>query len=130
MENIYLTATPKTPAIKFEKSGKLMIEGRSQPMNASVFYDPLIEWAGSYEGAVVNIDINIDYMNTVSSKKLLQLFKTLDGNDRIGELTISWYYESDDEETFERGQLFEELLKKATFVFHELSESVVFKGSK
>ena len=130
LENIYIAATSTTPAVRFEDSGKLAIEGRSQPGIESLFYEPLIEWAGLYQGAVINLDINLDYMNSMSSKKLLQLFRALDDNNRINELTISWYYETDDEETLERGLLYEELLKKATFVFHELSESFQKSGQR
>lgn len=123
MEDIYIVATSKTPEVKFESSGKLMIVGCSQPNNAIGFYDPLIEWAGLYDGATVNMDINLEYLNSMSSRKLLELLNEFDNNDKLQEFTINWYYETDDEDTLERGLLYEELLKKASFVFHEFSES-------
>ena len=33
------------------------------------------------------------------------------------------HYESDDEDTLENGQIFEELLRKAQFLYHEYSEA-------
>jgi len=33
-------------------------------------------------------------------------------------MSIHWYYEEDDEETLEQGQIFEELLRMADFRYH------------
>jgi hypothetical protein len=69
------------------------------------------------------MDLNMEYLNSASSKKLLEILKTLDNNDSIKELIINWHYEADDEDALESGQIFEDLLIKAEFRYHEYSEA-------
>lgn len=109
--------------VKFITNGRLLLEGRSLPENVGKFYSPLIEWAGMLRTEVVKMDINLEYLNSASSKKLLELLKTLDANNNIKDLIINWHYESDDEDALESGQIFEELLLKAKFIYHEYSEA-------
>ena len=61
------------------------------------------------------VDVNLEYMNSGSSKMMLQLLKTLDGNSGIKKLIIKWYYEESDEEAYENAKIFREILRKADF---------------
>lgn len=123
MNNMIFEPTTSTPAVKFTTDGRLMIEGRSLPENVLKFYTPLIEWASQLKTEVVRMDINLEYLNSASSKKLLEMLKVLDANNYIKELIINWHYESDDEDALESGQIFEDLLRKAEFRYHEYSEA-------
>lgn len=123
MKNIFFEPTTSTPAVKFISDGRLLLEGRSLPENVTKFYAPLIEWSWMLQSEVVKMDINLEYLNSASSKKLLELLKVLDANNHIKELIINWHYESDDEDALESGQIFEELLPKAEFRYHEYSEA-------
>lgn len=123
MRNINFEPTCSTPLVKFISDGRLLLEGRSLPENVSKFYSPLIEWARKLKTEVVRMDINLEYLNSASSKKILELLKTLDANNNIKEFIINWHYESDDEDALESGQIFEELLLKAKFRYHEYSEA-------
>jgi hypothetical protein len=123
MKNINLEPTTSTPAVRFTTDGRLLMEGRSLPENVMKFYGPLIEWVGLLKTEVVKIDLNLEYLNSASSKKLLEILKVLDANSSIKELIINWHYESDDEDTLENGQIFEDLLIKAEFRYHEYSEA-------
>jgi hypothetical protein len=123
MENIVLEATANTPAIRFDLSGRLLIEGRSLPENVSGFYDPLIKWAEALKARITKIDINLEYANSSSSKKLLEFLRMLDMNANIEEFLVNWHYEADDEDAFEHGQLYEEILKKAKFNYHQYMEA-------
>jgi hypothetical protein len=114
MNPLDLKPTNTTPEISFSKN-KLTIAGRSIPLSDVRFYDPFIEWAKTLESAKLSVDIKLEYMNSSSSKKLLQLLKTLDVNSKILHYTINWYYEDGDEESKEQGKVFEKLLKKAGF---------------
>jgi hypothetical protein len=120
---MYLEPTTCTPEVKFMTDGRLLLEGRSLPENVTEFYSPLIEWAQMLKTEVVKMDINLEYLNSASSKKLLELLKILDANNSVKQLIINWHYESDDEDTLESGQIFEELLLKAEFRYHEYSEA-------
>jgi hypothetical protein len=123
MNNIQIEPTNSTPAVLFNTSGRLLIEGRSLPENTIKFYMPLIEWVRQLTATVVKIDINLEYLNSASSKKLLEMLKVLDANNNIRELIINWHYEADDEDALESGQIFEELLRKAEFRYHEYHEA-------
>jgi hypothetical protein len=87
------------------------------------FYKPLIEWAGSLQVKKLTIDINLEYVNSASSKKLLYLLKILEANENIKKLTVNWYYERDDEDALENGKVLEKLLMKTHFRFHAYAEA-------
>lgn len=123
MDNLILEPTNSTPLVKFTTDGRLLLEGRSLPENVTRFYAPLIEWAASIRIEVIRLDINLEYLNSASSKKLLELLKVLDANNHVSQLIINWHYESDDEDALESGQIFEELLRRAEFRYHEYSEA-------
>jgi hypothetical protein len=123
MKNINFEPTSSTPLVKFITDGRLLLEGRSLPENVTKFYLPLIEWVRMLKAEVVKLDINLEYLNSASSKKLLELLKVLDANNNIKVLIVNWHYESDDEDALESGQIFEELLLKAEFRYHEYSEA-------
>ncbi len=123
MNNLIIEPTSSTPAIRFREDGRLLIEGRSLPENVMKFYTPLIEWASKTATQVVKLDINLEYLNSASSKKLLELLKVFDANNNITTLIINWHYEMDDEDCLESGQIFEELLMKAQFRYHEYSDA-------
>ena len=123
MKNLIIEPTSSTPAIKFRTDGRMLIEGRSLPEDVNKFYLPLIDWAGKLTAKEVLLDINLEYLNSASTKKMLEFLKVLDANNHIKTFTVNWHYESDDEDTLENGQIFEELLRKAQFRYHEYSEA-------
>ena len=123
MKNINLEPTTSTPAVRFVSDGRLLIEGRSLPEDVNKFYNPLIAWVKHLTTEVVKIDLNLEYLNSASSKKVLELLRVLEDNEAIKELIINWHYEADDEDALESGQIFEDFLIKAEFRYHEYSEA-------
>lgn len=123
MKNINLEPTTSTPAVRFTSDGRLLIEGRSLPEDVSKFYNPLIAWVKHLTTEVVKIDLNLEYLNSASSKKVLELLRVLDNNEAIKDLIVNWHYEADDEDALESGQIFEDFLIKAEFRYHEYSEA-------
>jgi hypothetical protein len=121
MNNLVIQATNSTPAVKFRKEGKLSIVGRSLPENTVNFYQPLIEWAVKFNAREVKVDITLEYLNSGSIKKLLELLKVFDGNHLIKTFYVDWHYDQDDEDILESARIFEEILRKAQFRYHELS---------
>jgi len=124
MKTIDFTATNSTPAVRFEEDGKLVIKGRSISENEASFYQPLIDWACMLKIDKLVVDIDLEYVNSGSSKKLFYLLKVLDANAEIRKLFVNWYYEEGDEETLMKGQVFSESLPKAEFRFHLHKEVV------
>jgi len=123
MESILIEATHSTPAINFNIDGRLMIEGRSLPEDVNKFYKPLIEWIVKLTSESVKLDINLEYLNSASSKKLLELLKILDAKSKIESFIINWHYEEGDDDALETGQIFEEVLIRAKFHYHEYAEA-------
>ena len=114
MESISIRGTSKTPRIDFSPdAGLLKIKGRSSPENSKIFYNPLIAWCEEYVAAApdkTTVTIQLEHFNTVSSKSLLDFFKTLKLiKEQNKELMVTWYYEFDDEEILEAGQNYEEI---------------------
>ena len=119
MENILIETTKNTPQIDFSNLGNLTLSGSAYPENAKDFFDPLIEWVSSLQTEEVNFDIKLDYINTAAAKKLLELLKTLEANDRINRLNLRWHYENEDEDCLETGQIMEDSLRRIKFQFVE-----------
>ncbi len=115
MESLNIEGSAKTPTIKFEPTtGKLLIRGRSIPENSIEFYKPLVdkleEYAGSPQSST-NVDIQLEYFNTSSSKCILDVFKKLEAiNAGSSEVVINWHYEEDDEDMLEAGEDYQAII--------------------
>lgn len=112
MEDIQIEGTPKTPSVKFTSGeGSLEIKGRSIPENSIEFYKPLMDWIEQYATAPqkkTEVNIQLEYFNTSSSKCILDLFKKLEViNEQI---VTNWYYEEDDEDMLEAGEDYDAII--------------------
>ena len=114
MNDLIINGEAKTPTIKFNTTGELLISGRSIPENSVEFYEPVIAWLDDYKSSnsnALNIDIRLEYFNTSSSKCILDLFKKLEEiKDSSKDVNVKWYYESDDEDMEEAGQDFQAII--------------------
>jgi hypothetical protein len=121
MDNLTVEATNSTPSILFDaQSGTLEIRGRSYPENAAKFYAPVFEWLKSYldstNPAIVEVTLEIIYLNSSSSKAVLNLMDILDRSAAGGrEVVINWLYHEEDETALECGEEFKEDLASAIF---------------
>ncbi len=126
MDSINIEGTPKTPSVSFEAAtGKLVIKGRSIPENSIEFYKPLVDWIDKYASeakGVVEVNMQLEYFNTSSSKCILDVFKKLENlhNKSVAEVVINWYYEEDDEDMLEAGEDYQSILK-LPFKMEEIS---------
>jgi hypothetical protein len=128
METLSLQGSPKTPTVEMNaENGVIEIKGRSIPENSIDFYRPVVEWLDTYAEApagVTEVNIQLEYFNTSSSKCILDVFKKLENvfkkNGEKG-VTINWYYEEDDEDMLEAGEDYQSILK-IPFKMIELEE--------
>jgi hypothetical protein len=118
MEKIHFDATNSTPLVSFVDNRKLVITGRSISENEITFYKPIIAWASLLQVKLLEVDVDLEYVNSRSSKKLFQLFKVMDVNPDIKKLIINWHYDEGDEDALLKGQVYQEALAKARFRFH------------
>lgn len=106
----------KTPLINFDPNGNFELKGKSIPENTVLFYKPLFEWLDNYiksPAPKTNLNIQLDYFNTSSSKSIVDLFKRLELISKNGnsETTINWLYNLEDEDMLEAGEDYKSIIK-------------------
>jgi len=117
MDSLDIQATKSSPFVVFDPvAGVLRIEGQSYPENPVRFYEPVLaaleEWFVEKAGCALTVNINLSYMNTSSSKCLMNLLDRLDEASRGGALvTVNWYYDVDNEMAHESAEEFREGLQ-------------------
>ena len=115
MERLVIKKTPSTPEAIFEVDGNLTLNGRIITDNATLLFQPMMDWINKLECQKVIFNINLEYLNTSASMQLYQMLKNLADNCMVEELSVIWHYEEDDEDHLETGQVYEERLKRIKF---------------
>lgn len=121
MDDLKLNKTASTPAIAFDAaSGQLSIEGESYPENAFEFFKPLLEWADEFlkESSIpTKLEIRLSYMNTSSIKSMMDLLDLLEeAHSRSREVTVSWYYDEENERALEMAEDFRDEVNLPFFI--------------
>ncbi|MGC9342837.1 MAG: DUF1987 domain-containing protein [Bacteroidales bacterium] len=126
MEKIIIEGSHKTPhMIADPGNGQIEIKGRSNPENSAEFYQPLINWLDIYleqnlGGATLTIDL--EHFNTSSSKCIMDVLKRLKKlSNNHKSVSITWYYEEDDEEMLEAAETYESMTEME---FKKISKKV------
>jgi hypothetical protein len=86
---------------------KLELVGRSIPENPELIFRRLEEWLTLHfeKDPGLNVSIQLEYINSGSSKYLYEILKRLTGYGRSGKIVrIKWLYEEDDEGMLELGE--------------------------
>lgn len=122
MNTIYVEGTDLTPLISLTPEGESRIEGKAIPENPVKFFKPLFAWAESIVADEVSLSINLVYFNTSVSKHLMDFFRKLEDNSNIKNISILWHYEEGDDEIYESGEIYQELLERTNFNFVEYAE--------
>lgn len=117
MKSFNVKATKNTPEIYLNSSGSFSIRGRSLPENVVSFYTPVLEWIKLNMPENVSVEVDLDYINSSSTKKLMEMLKIIDQSNQVTSFHVNWIYEEDDEDAMEKGKIMEELLAKAVFSY-------------
>lgn len=91
---------------------KLEITGRSIPENPEIIFSRLDEWITFHfeKHNALNVSIQLEYINSGSSKYLYEILKRLTGFARMGnEVKMKWLYEEDDEAMLELGEHYRDM---------------------
>ena len=86
---------------------KLELVGRSIPENPETIFRRLEDWITAHfeEYNGLDVSIQLEYINSGSSKYLYEILKRLTGYRRTGKLVkMKWRYEEDDEAMLELGE--------------------------
>ena len=116
MDTLSIEGTPKTPTVRFDASkGTIEVKGRSIPENSIEFYRVLVDWLEAYAKEAqpqTQVNIQLEYFNTSSSKCILDVFKKLETIHKANQgVTINWFYDEDDEDMLEAGQDYESIIR-------------------
>jgi hypothetical protein len=116
MLDLHIAKSSNTPKIDFHfEEGLLQLEGRSIPENPAEFYRPVFLWVQDYfqqPQKITTIVVKLEYINSGSSKSLLELFRYIREQHLNGnECAVKWYYEEDDESVQELGEHYQYTLK-------------------
>jgi len=109
MDDFFVKRTFNTPEVELRPSeGILKIEGRSIPEDPGEYYDIILQKLEDYyrnPQKVTRIDIKLEYINSGSSKYMLEMFRIVKRNfDNGNDCLVNWFYEEDDESILELGQ--------------------------
>ena len=114
VESLYIQGSRKTPLVSFDIEGNFRIEGRSIPEDAHLFFDVIVEWIEDYlrtPREVTTIDVALEYLNSGTSKFILQILKMLKNSISDNhKLIINWHYEEGDDDILERGEYYSSIL--------------------
>jgi len=97
MQAFIREATDTTPKVNFDpQNGVFVMQGKSIPNDAEPFYAELLEWMDDYitrPNAVSHLEIQLDYFNISSSKRILFMFYKFDEIVSKGkEVSVKWFY--------------------------------------
>jgi hypothetical protein len=128
MEDLNITATSTTPKISFSKNGKMEIIGKAIPDSEENFWFKISSWFHLYmltPARKTTFNLQIDYLNTSSSKEVLHLLYRLNElNDRGFEAQVVWFYNSNDYDMKEVGKDYEHMVK-VPFLFKSIEVPVL-----
>ena len=117
MNDYHLEKTFNTPEVTFLPSeGILKIQGRAIPEDPGDFFEELItllkEYFKEVSNEITRVDIKLEYINSGSSKYMLEIFRILKRNyDQGHDCIVNWYYEEDDESIQELGLHYQATVK-------------------
>lgn len=126
MQQLLIERTRNIPYIEFNPDGRLKMEGRSLPEDVNHLFDPLIDYVSHLSVEEAIIDINLEYFNTATSKKLLEVMKNLELNKQVGDITVNWHYEEGDDDSVEMAEIYEGCLARTKFRHLEFEEDQEF----
>jgi hypothetical protein len=93
--------------VYYTDANKLEIIGRSIPENPEIIFRKLDDWITLHfeKNKELCINIQLEYINSGSSKYLYEILKRLTGYSRSGNIVkMKWLYEEDDEAMLELGE--------------------------
>ena len=116
MDDFFVKRTFNTPEVELIPSeGILKIEGRSIPEDPGEYYDIILQKLEDYyqnPQKITRIDIKLEYINSGSSKYMLELLRiALRNYDKGNDCIVNWFYEEDDESIQELGQHYQNTIK-------------------
>ncbi|WP_102347588.1 DUF1987 domain-containing protein [Bacillus sp. Marseille-P3661] len=115
MEKLLIESTKSSPEVVLDPENNIIsFKGQSYPENAFKFYEPIFNWVEKYienieEEVQVEIELNLPYINTSSTKCFMMLLELFDEAYLEGKkVGITWYYNEENESELECAEEFKE----------------------
>jgi hypothetical protein len=129
MSPYHIEETEFTPEILFNiDSKRFLLKGVSRPEDVFKFYLPAVNWLKEFEQNIIlhtdakynipfiNLEFDLSYFNSASSKMLLQILEVIKHIQNKGiEIRIDWYYDKNDEQMYDDGM---DLSESVDIPFH------------
>lgn len=137
MEALIRRPTKTTPYVHFDReTHTYIISGRSIPIDAELFYRPILNWLDELSREPVSriqLCLRFDFFNIASSKRILFILYRLAEFQKQGtSVSVRWLYEKCDEDMLEIGQDYAVMIDRINFTFEaydieEMAESRLLK---
>jgi hypothetical protein len=126
MENIRIEKTQKAPLFIL-KDGYIRLSGRSIPQNARQLYKICNDWVDQYvesPARETKVDLYFEYIDTSSIRSVVDILTKLSQipENSQNQVEINWYYERDDDDSYDLGAYIQAHLKTVTFNIVALAE--------
>jgi len=112
MRTLDIAQSQSTPQIRYDyQEHVLRISGESYPENSFEFYAPVTAWVKEHlaEENRLRLDIDVSYMNSSSTKCMLDLLDILeDAHQKGGAIDIVWRYDRDNPRSLDLAEEFKE----------------------
>lgn len=111
MGTIKMEATADTPEVLCNSDGTVSLKGRSLAEDTVSFYRPIMDWVSNIHAETLTLNIQLEYMNTASSKQIYSLLELAKENPWKKNIKIKWFFDVNDDEAYELGKEFEAMLE-------------------
>ncbi len=112
MRTLDIEQSASTPRIIFQPDERvLLIRGESYPENSFEFYAPVAGWLKEYLAgeSTLNLDINVSYLNSSSTKCMLDLLDILEeAHCKGARISLVWRYDQENPRSLDLAQEFQE----------------------
>ena len=100
--DLFIKARKNSPKISVSLSrNELKVTGRSHPLNARYFYQPILDWLDTWGNGLNTdtcIEFDLNYCNTSSAHMLWEVTRKLNDLFKDGiQLSVNWVYYEEDE---------------------------------
>ncbi len=123
MEPLLIEATKNSPRVELNPNGKISMKGRCFIEDSFTFFSPVIKIFKNNNFGAVNIDIQLEYLNTSGLVQIFNLMTLIKDKYVPARITINWFYEEGDEDIYEVGKTIESQIN-LPFNFYEYTEVI------
>lgn len=123
MRTLKRKATLCTPNVQLDcDKNTYLISGRSYPLEADLFYLPILNWFDDLLASdipnSIQFKVNLEYLNIASSKRIMFLFYKLIELQNAGcQVLVRWMYNSEDPDMLEIGHDYSIMTEDLHFIF-------------